>query len=184
MERRQTFLVTGRRMWSELGLAALTVRGLCTEAGLADRYFYTEFGNLDGLIVAIAKDVGAQLLTSMVTSGAVGTTTEERLLLGLTGFLQPIVDDPSIMAVMNNGVATGDLADVRQEGQRAVATAIMLAINPTAAAEDGGTDFQAAYFCVGGVTLLIEQWLTSLDRTTPAQLAEQAMELCSKVLDI
>lgn len=182
-DRRAAFVAAGRRIWCERGLPALTVRGVCTEARLADRYFYAEFGNLDGLCVAVAEDVGNQLHLAMLTAGAAGRTTEERLRLGLAGFLQSIVDEPTILAIVNGSAASRQLAEVRRKAYEDVARAIVDVLNPDESTPTASA-LRAAAFCVGGVTVLIEQWFADRSTRSPEQLAAEAVALCSPVLGI
>lgn len=184
-ERRRSFLAAGRQVWGEHGLAAVTVRRVCSTAGLADRYLYEEFGDVQGLIEAVAQDVGAQLHHAMLSAGVGGGPPADALRRGLEGFLQAVVEDPSIMTIMTEGPSAPWLASVRAEAQRQVATAIVLAVDPTNGAVDfGSREFRSAYFCVGGVSLLIERWLSDSAIQTPAELAAEALTFCSAVLEL
>jgi AcrR family transcriptional regulator len=184
-ERRRAFLAAARRIWGERGLPALSVRGVCAEAGLADRYFYAEFGNLEELCVAVAQQVGVQLYQAMITAGAKGTTPLDRLRCGLQGFLESIVDDPAIMHIFSSAdSASASLAVVRSNAQRDIAIAIARAVDPDHPVDEKSQKYMAAYFCVGGVTLLIEQWLRDPQRTTPQRLATKAVTLCAPVLSV
>lgn len=183
--RRQTFLTAGRDLWAERGLAGLSVRGVCAQAGLVDRYFYAEFGSIEALAVAVAQDVGAELHSAMVAAGARGTTPVDRLRLGLQGYLEHIEEDPAILRIFAGaGSVQGPLADVRQQAQRQVATAIVLSLDPTQPVDEHDHRFKAAYFCVGGVTLLIERWLTERRRQSAAQLAAESVALCRPLLGL
>jgi AcrR family transcriptional regulator len=52
-ERRAALIHAGRRIWQEHGWAAVTMRGVCAEAGLTDRYFYESFADRDALLAEI-----------------------------------------------------------------------------------------------------------------------------------
>lgn len=181
--RRAAFLAAGRDLWGRHGLAGLSVRGVCAEAKLVDRYFYAEFGSVEALSVAIAQDVGSELHAAMLDAGARGETPIDRLRLGLQGYLEHIIGDPAILRVFAGaGSVQGPLHAVRQEAQRQVATAIALSLDPSRPVDERDQSFVAAYFCVGGVTLLIERWLAGSSRQTAAQLATDAVELCRRTL--
>ena len=50
---RLQFLDAGLKLFGTEGYHATTVRGLCKEAGLTDRYFYKNFNNIEDLLVAV-----------------------------------------------------------------------------------------------------------------------------------
>lgn len=49
--RRQQFLQAGLEVFGTTGFRSATVRGLCKQAGLADRYFYESFDSLEDVLV-------------------------------------------------------------------------------------------------------------------------------------
>jgi AcrR family transcriptional regulator len=51
--RRERFVEAGIELFGTLGFRATTVRGVCVEAGLTDRYFYESFDTLEALLVAV-----------------------------------------------------------------------------------------------------------------------------------
>lgn len=51
--RRQQFLDAGLQVFGTTGYRTATVRQLCREAGLTDRYFYESFANTEDLLVAV-----------------------------------------------------------------------------------------------------------------------------------
>lgn len=51
--RRARFIDAGRVLFGSQGLRATTVRGLCAEAGLTDRYFYESFASVEALLGAV-----------------------------------------------------------------------------------------------------------------------------------
>lgn len=51
--RRQQFLDAGLAVFGSTGYRTATVRQLCREAGLTDRYFYESFASLEDLLVAV-----------------------------------------------------------------------------------------------------------------------------------
>jgi len=54
--RRQQFLNAGLEIFGHEGFRLATVRGICRQAQLTDRYFYEEFGNVEGLLQAVYCD--------------------------------------------------------------------------------------------------------------------------------
>lgn len=98
-ERRSKLLAAGRQIWGESGIGEVTVRGVCTSAGLTPRYFYEQFPNRDALFFAVSDDVRDQLLEAMVTAG-IGDpgTLADKLRSALTAFLDLIAADPASTA--------------------------------------------------------------------------------------
>jgi AcrR family transcriptional regulator len=50
---RQQFMDAGLELIGTVGYSATTIRSLCREAGLTDRYFYSNFENTEALLAAI-----------------------------------------------------------------------------------------------------------------------------------
>jgi AcrR family transcriptional regulator len=55
-QRRQQFLIAGLEVFGRQGFRAATVRGLCREAKLTDRYFYEAYGTMEKLLMAVYED--------------------------------------------------------------------------------------------------------------------------------
>ncbi len=51
--RRQQFIEAGKQLFGSIGYRKTTVRLLCAEAGLTDRYFYESFASIEALLVAV-----------------------------------------------------------------------------------------------------------------------------------
>ncbi|WP_330185503.1 TetR/AcrR family transcriptional regulator [Nocardia sp. NBC_01503] len=56
-ERRRRLIGAALAIWLENGWAAVTMRGVCTAAGLNDRYFYEHFADRDELLAAVWDQV-------------------------------------------------------------------------------------------------------------------------------
>lgn len=56
-ERRGRLIDAATDIWCESGWAAVTMRGVCSRAGLTDRYFYESFADRDALLAAIWDDI-------------------------------------------------------------------------------------------------------------------------------
>ncbi|MFE3729260.1 TetR/AcrR family transcriptional regulator [Nocardia sp. NPDC059154] len=64
-ERRERLIAVALDIWLENGWAAVTMRGVCTRAGLNDRYFYEHFADRDQLLGAVWDEVGFQVLAEL-----------------------------------------------------------------------------------------------------------------------
>ncbi|WP_156506429.1 TetR/AcrR family transcriptional regulator, partial [Oleiphilus sp. HI0117] len=54
--RKQQFLDAGLRLFGCCGFRNSTVRSLCKEAKLTDRYFYESYSGLENLLLAVYED--------------------------------------------------------------------------------------------------------------------------------
>ena len=55
--RRAQLLEAGTELMGTVGAGGMSMRGVCRQAGLTERYFYESFGNLDALTVAVLEAV-------------------------------------------------------------------------------------------------------------------------------
>lgn len=180
-DRRRRLLTAGRQLWGESGVAEVTVRGVCSQAGLITRYFYEQFDNREALIFAVADDVRDQLLAAMVTAGVgdPGSLTD-KLRSALTAFLEIIAADPHV-----HRISTGDVSNVPGLGQHRAGILDLITEEITRRAPDvlgeqtpDTTELRrGALFIVGGVNQLIEDWLRD-PVLAPAELAGIAAEMC------
>lgn len=66
-ERRQRLIDAATEIWSRSGWAAVTMRGVCARTSLNDRYFYEQFSDRDGLLVAVWDSVRDDMLAEIQT---------------------------------------------------------------------------------------------------------------------
>ncbi|MGV0813099.1 TetR/AcrR family transcriptional regulator [Mycolicibacterium boenickei] len=184
-ERRSKLLAAGRQIWGESGITEVTVRAVCTAAGLTSRYFYEQFPSRDALLFAISDDVRDQLLAALVNAGVgdPGTLTD-KLRSALTAFLDIIAADPHI-----HRIATGDVTSVAGLEQHRTHILDMISALIVQHAPDvlhGETPDAAqlrrgAQFMVGGVNQIIDAWLEN-PTETPQELAAECADLCVAVV--
>jgi AcrR family transcriptional regulator len=184
-ERRRKLLAAGRQIWGESGITEVTVRGVCTAAGLIPRYFYEQFPNREALLFAVADDVRDQLLEALVAAGLgdPGSLTD-KLRSALTAFLDIIAADPHI-----HRIATSDLTSVPglTEHRRQVLdmlAELVIHYAPEVLGPDTPNDTElrrSALFMVGGVNQIIEAWLDDPKEST-AELAAVGADLCVAVV--
>ncbi|MFB4268605.1 TetR/AcrR family transcriptional regulator [Nonomuraea sp. GTA35] len=87
--RRAALLQAGLDVLGTEGWAAATVRGVCSRAGLNDRYFHESFTDLDALLLAVVDDQAAQV-TDLITT--VAAQSPRRLRARATAVVSAIVD--------------------------------------------------------------------------------------------
>jgi AcrR family transcriptional regulator len=84
--RRDDLVAAGVTLLGGEGGPALTVRAVCREAGLTERYFYESFSDRDGFVRAVYDDVCARAMATLLSA----TTPRE----AVERFVALMVDDP------------------------------------------------------------------------------------------
>lgn len=82
--RREAFLQAGIRLFGTAGYRVTTVRDLCAEAKLTDRYFYESFASTEELLCAAYMSIMGDLeqtLSQQIQSGVSDTATARRTVL-------------------------------------------------------------------------------------------------------
>jgi AcrR family transcriptional regulator len=184
-ERRRKLVAAGRQIWGESGVAEVTVRGVCSAAGLIPRYFYEQFPNREALLFAVSDDVRDELLDALVVAG-IGDpgTLAAKLRSALTAFLDIIAADPHV-----HRIATGDVTGVTGLAQHRthildMITELVIQYAPDVLdgeAPDPADLRRGALFMVGGVNQLIEAWLEDPKESTD-ELAAMSADLCVGVV--
>jgi AcrR family transcriptional regulator len=184
-ERRRKLLTAGRQLWGESGITEVTVRGVCSAAGLIPRYFYEQFPSREALLFAVADDVRDELLEALVAAGlGEPGSLMDKLRSGLKAFLDIIAADPYI-----HRIATSDLTSVPGLTKHRtqildMLTDLVIRYAPDILGADTPNSIdlrRGALFMVGGVNQIIETWLTDPNETT-AELAAACADLCVAVV--
>jgi len=99
-ERRQALIRAATRVFGTVGFRKATVRAICQEARLNDRYFYAAFDSTEALLRATyqqhAEDLRAQVTQA---TAAVDSTLEARIDAGLHAFFA-FLRDPCAARVL------------------------------------------------------------------------------------
>ena len=72
--------------WAEDGGPALTVRAVCRQAALTERYFYESFSDRDDFVRAVYDDVCTRAMTTLMSAKTPREAVER--------FVELMVDDP------------------------------------------------------------------------------------------
>jgi len=184
-ERRRKLLAAGRKIWGESGIAEVTVRGVCSAAGLIPRYFYEQFPTREALLFAVADDVRDETLQALVTAG-IGQpgNLADKLRSAIKTFLDMLVADPHI-----HRIATSDLSTVPGLTEHRIQvldiiTELVIQYAPDILGRDTPNPIElrrTALFMVGGANQIIEAWLADPKETT-AELAAVCADLCVGVV--
>jgi len=95
-ERRARFIAAGIERFGSDGFHATTLKSLCAEAGLTERYFYESFSSFSELLCASYEHAAAELMGFVVEAvKAAEPTPEARMRAGLTVYLNAIAANPA-----------------------------------------------------------------------------------------
>ncbi|MGH8493741.1 MAG: TetR/AcrR family transcriptional regulator [Moraxellaceae bacterium] len=94
-ERRRKLQAAGLELFGTQGYAATSVKALCTEAGLTERYFYESFRNREDIFMVVAGRSAAGLARQLMplVQGGQGSV-EDQVRAGLHIVFQWFRDDP------------------------------------------------------------------------------------------
>ena len=84
--RRDELIAAGVTLLGDAGGPALTVRAVCRQSGLTERYFYESFSDRDDFVRAVYDDVCNRAMATLMTA----TTARE----AVERFVALMVDDP------------------------------------------------------------------------------------------
>jgi len=100
-QRREQFLQAGLNVFGTTGFRSATVRSLCKEAQLTDRYFYESFGNLESLLIAVYEqcmsDLGTAIVTAITTEYQ-KSDVEAAIIVGLDAYFLTL-ENPKIARI-------------------------------------------------------------------------------------
>ena len=184
-ERRRKLIAAGRQIWGESGATEVTVRGVCSAAGLIPRYFYEQFPNREALLFAVSDGVRDELLETLVEAG-VGdpSVLDDKLRAAALTFLGKVATDPHIYHI-----ATGDVSGIEglpEHRKQILSMVAELVIQHSpgiigAYSPDPAMLRRGAHFVVGGLSHLIETWLAG-PREDTVEVAAMLADLSVAVL--
>ena len=149
-------------IWRELGWTAVTMRGVCTGASLNDRYFYEEFADRDGLLVAAWESVRDDMLAALAVAFAENfdRSLEEIARIAAEVVVTRMADDPDYARIllMHHGGSSA-LEKCRSAALQLTAGLVVAAAQPflRTDADQAGLRMDAIVG-VGGFVELISAW--------------------------
>lgn len=95
-ERRLRLLEAGLTMFGQVGYHAATVKAICTQAGLTERYFYESFANSEDLLCAVYAQHMA-LQQARILAAVIAAPREPRASIeaGLRAFFELARENPA-----------------------------------------------------------------------------------------
>jgi AcrR family transcriptional regulator len=100
-ERRERFLEAGLNIFGNEGFHAATVRKICKEAGLTDRYFYESYSSMEALLIEVYERCLKSILTRVQSTLLTVNKTEapDKLLNELLNHFFTEMEDPRVAKV-------------------------------------------------------------------------------------
>lgn len=93
--RRSQFIEAGKVLFGTVGYRKTTVRALCKQAELTDRYFYESFATTEDLLVAVYEQIIHGILADMletIQKAGPSTDAEELIPIVLDAFFRQVED--------------------------------------------------------------------------------------------
>ncbi len=161
--RRRQLLDAGLELFGTAGYRATTVRQLCREAKVSDRYFYEQFDSTEDLLLAVYAECTARLEEAAVAAlGDPGDAVQDLARRGLDAFLSVVESDPRLARVVwfevlgvSPRVEAAYLARMQSFGHLMVA---VVADQEGAAEVSETTRALMATTAVGAVTYTVMTW--------------------------
>jgi AcrR family transcriptional regulator len=163
--------------------AALTVRGICRQAGVAARYFYESFADKDEFVGAVFDWVIADLAAT--TQAAVAAAPpEEQTRAGMANIVRTIGGDARVGRLLFSAQLANAVL-VRKRVESGALFAMLSGRHVEDALQVPANDRikAAAHFVVGGVGQTISAWLAGAVRLDPDQLIDQLASLLDELAD-
>ena len=92
--RRKQLIEAGVELFGTRGYANTSVKAICDEAGLTERYFYETFPDREGLLIEIYREFIEDAYARSAEAVADADDLETEIRVGLTAFSRAVVTDP------------------------------------------------------------------------------------------
>ncbi len=180
-ERRARLLAAALEEIEASGVAGLSVRAICTRAGLTRRYFYESFSDLDALLLTAFDDLHREIADAIVAALAAlhGAPFDARARAAIGAGLTIVLTTPAKARLM---IAAGGehhaLAARRAEAVDAFATLVADAI-ATPPGPAVPVSPIAARMITGGLIETVDAWLRGAVELSEQELIEHAARLAT-----
>jgi AcrR family transcriptional regulator len=183
--RRHRLLATGLELLGaeEQNISAVTVRGVCRQAGLAARYFYESFRDKDEFVACVFDWVVAELAAT--TQAAVAAVpAHEQTRAGIANIVQSIRRDARIGRLLfSTQLANPVIVRKRAESSALFAMLSGQHVGNVLHVPANERINAAAHFVVGGVGQTVSAWLTGDVVLEPDQLVDQLASLLDELAE-
>lgn len=175
-ERRERLLQAAVRVYGERGYRNATVKAVCEEAGLTERYFYESFENSEALLVASFRHVTQDLLHKLEEAGAATPRAGREKLRGiLERYYRALRNDP--LAARLFLVEVAGVSPALDRAFEASIEAFGDLIGETIAGAGARSDPLLRAGAVGGVLRIALTWIADGYRRPVAEVADTALSI-------
>lgn len=178
-ERREQIMAAGLELLGTPGAeGALTVRGVCKQAGLAARYFYESFSDRDALAEAVYDQVIRDLADSALEAvAAAPVDARAKTHAGLSTIVRTIADDPRRGRLLFDTTTSTTLAQRRKNSTALFAGLLGGQAKDFYGLADSPDLELSTQFVVGGLAQTLTTWLDG----TLAMSREELVEHCTEI---
>ncbi|WP_370945004.1 TetR/AcrR family transcriptional regulator [Amycolatopsis sp. cg5] len=179
-ERRAKLCAAGLELLGTDGLQATTVRKVCERSGVAARYFYESFADLDAFILVVFDEIIAELIESGIQALEMAPKDMRAQLRAALGCAIGIVaDDPRKgHVVLTVAMGSPVLARRRLETSELIAKLVAEQVRAHTGAAPGERQLTlVARFLVGGFAEALTAWLRDPAQSARDQLLDDCTEL-------
>lgn len=181
-QRREALIETGLDCLAEDGLSGVSVRSVCARARLTPRYFYENFADLDGLLVAVVDAVAAEVAArSLAAIAQAPDDLEAQVRAAVDAGYGVVADDRrKADALLVAAAGHGPLQDRRREivlQYADLALANLPALGGARTAADRRQAKATALFLMGGAAELIAAALSGTVRLSRARVVDHLTAL-------
>ena len=181
VERRARLVDAALEIWQEQGWAAVTMRGVCAQAGLSDRYFYESFTDREELLGTVWDQMRDETLAMILTaiSDAADKGALEQLRLALDATVHHIADEPNRAQIIFGDHAGSAVLEQRRRDTVQLSTDLMIELARPFLRDDA--DEQALriniMLGIGGFVELILAWRDGLIELSPDQIVDHLADV-------
>jgi len=166
-QRRNELIAAGVTMLGAATGPALTVRAVCREAGLTERYFYESFADRDDFVRAVYDDVCSRAMTALTTASTAREAVER--------FVALMVDDPARGRVLL--LAPESEPVLARSGAEWMPSFIELLQRKLTRITDPAVQAMAATGLVGALTALFTAYLNGRLTATREQFIDYCVDM-------
>jgi AcrR family transcriptional regulator len=185
-ERRARLVAAASKVYGEQGFRQASVKSVCVEAGLTERYFYESFSNSEELLLAAYHSVIGQLLDELTeAAGAPGQARQDlqqeqeqqkqragALLAAYFSFLKRNRHAARLILLEIRGISAAT-TDTYTTALRAIARQMAAVLG----LEDDEARHMLAFGVVGGISLIALSWVQDEYRESIDAMVAVALQL-------
>ncbi|MFN2538838.1 MAG: TetR/AcrR family transcriptional regulator [Mycobacteriales bacterium] len=155
-DRRTRLLNAGLELLGTDGWQGATIERLCAAAGVATRSFYEEFASREALLLAVYEHVMDGVLDTVLPAvQAAGGSIEDRIRVGLGGYVTYLTEDPRRAKVVHREIR---VAGVLENDRHAMVLRFADVIAKEARLESGAEGRVLGLALAGAVSEVLVDW--------------------------